>query len=288
MLFRSKKNESPTDKAARRTAVATIWMAIFTFILATTSGFTIWILKNQLREMREGGVDTRALADAAKVQAQAAKDMSDAAADQVDAANNFSDSAEEINHGVAGAVDQLKASADNTKTAIRNAQTAFRYEQRAWVGMSSEEVTSFEQSTPIGIKIVFFNSGRTPARNVKLCLLAVLSPTLILQPSADQIKMLQSGPFRQRASIAPQGTSTVYAGNPGAVGGFVSPEEHSFLQAVTGDYARIKSKDVIFYLFGELHYEDVSGQPHTTQFCVYLSDPDTKQMGVCYGFNELD
>jgi len=43
-----KKNEAPTDQAARRTAVATIWMAIFTCILAATSGLTIWILKNQL------------------------------------------------------------------------------------------------------------------------------------------------------------------------------------------------------------------------------------------------
>lgn len=40
-----KQNETPTDKAARRTAVATIWMAIFTFVLAATSAFTIWILK---------------------------------------------------------------------------------------------------------------------------------------------------------------------------------------------------------------------------------------------------
>jgi hypothetical protein len=60
-----KQNESPTDRAARRTAAATVWMAIFTLILATTSAFTIWILKNQLTEMHTGGQDTRTLAEAA-------------------------------------------------------------------------------------------------------------------------------------------------------------------------------------------------------------------------------
>jgi len=64
-----------------------------------------------------------------------------------------------------------RASQTATNNAERNieiAQNSFRDEQRAWVGMSSEEVTSFDANNPIGIKIVFFNSGRTPARNVKL------------------------------------------------------------------------------------------------------------------------
>jgi len=39
-----KEKESPTDRAARRTALATIWMAVFTVVLAFVSGGTLWIL----------------------------------------------------------------------------------------------------------------------------------------------------------------------------------------------------------------------------------------------------
>jgi len=56
-----KKNETSTDKAARRTAVATIWMAIFTCILAATSGLTICVLRNQLKEMQESRKQTEVL-----------------------------------------------------------------------------------------------------------------------------------------------------------------------------------------------------------------------------------
>jgi|SRR5271165_1786633 len=108
------------------------------------------------------------------------------------------------------------------------------------------------------------------------------------QPSAAQIKFLEASPFHQRPSIAPQGISIVHGGKPGAVGSLGSPEEYSSLQAITGSFAKIKSKELIFYVYGELRYEDVSSRPHTTEFCIYISDPDTKEIGVCRGFNELD
>ena len=45
-----KQNETPADKVARITAKATVWMAVFTFVLAFTSIATVGILKNQLRD----------------------------------------------------------------------------------------------------------------------------------------------------------------------------------------------------------------------------------------------
>jgi hypothetical protein len=68
---RKKEEEAPTDRAARLTATATIWMAIFTLLLILVGGGTYWILKNQLREMHEGGIDTQNLARAAQKQAAA-------------------------------------------------------------------------------------------------------------------------------------------------------------------------------------------------------------------------
>ena len=56
--------EQPVDRAARLTANATVWMAIFTLFLALTSVGTLFILWNQLGEMHSGGGDTHTLAEA--------------------------------------------------------------------------------------------------------------------------------------------------------------------------------------------------------------------------------
>ena len=48
-----KKQETPSDRAARITATATVWMAIFTFALVLVTVGTLVNLKIQLREMRD-------------------------------------------------------------------------------------------------------------------------------------------------------------------------------------------------------------------------------------------
>jgi len=53
-----KEQESTADRAARLTAVATAWMAIFTFALFAISGGTLLILNKQLNEMRGSGQQT--------------------------------------------------------------------------------------------------------------------------------------------------------------------------------------------------------------------------------------
>lgn len=53
-----KQQEVPSDRAARRTATATYWIAGFTIILAVVSYL-------QWREVHEGGKDTHDLAGAA-------------------------------------------------------------------------------------------------------------------------------------------------------------------------------------------------------------------------------
>jgi hypothetical protein len=57
-----RKQESPADRAARITALATFWIAGFTLVLAVLSGLTWW-------EIRTGGTDTHDLVIVAKAQA---------------------------------------------------------------------------------------------------------------------------------------------------------------------------------------------------------------------------
>ena len=150
------KDETPTDRAARRTAVATIWMASFTLILALVGGATVWILKNQLREMHEGGVDTSALAKAAGKQADAAKAQSDQAKAQTDK--------------MAESLAKTDALIGATKTISSNTKEALNVSQRAYVtvGRKDGTVTEFaipgDHSVNTGILIYFQNSGHLPAK----------------------------------------------------------------------------------------------------------------------------
>src|SRR6266849_1157460 len=60
-----KQKEPPTDRAARVAARATVWIAIFTLVSVAVSVFTFVILRRQLKEMHDGGVDTHTLAQQA-------------------------------------------------------------------------------------------------------------------------------------------------------------------------------------------------------------------------------
>ena len=235
-----KQAESPADRAARRTAVATIWMAIFTFVLAGTSGFTIWILKNQLHEMHEGGIDTHALAEATG-------DAANAATDQADAAQQFSDTAEDINGGIAGAVDQLEATAQNAKAAIQATRDAMRLEQRAWVGLT---VVDVPKPLPTGatFEIVnhFSNTGKTPALRAHAV-------------SELEIDVHNLQPI-YKESDAPEGPPLL----PGAEvrGSWTAP----ILNEET--VKAIKDGSSIIYDRGAVWYWDVFGRKHVTTFCL--------------------
>ncbi len=63
-----KQKEPPTDRAAGVAARATVWIAIFTLVSVAVSVFTFVILRRQLKEMHDGGVDTHTLAQQAVTQ----------------------------------------------------------------------------------------------------------------------------------------------------------------------------------------------------------------------------
>jgi hypothetical protein len=60
-----RQKETPTDRTARVTANATVWIAVFTFVSVAVSVGTFLILRSQLRELHDGGVDTHTLAQQA-------------------------------------------------------------------------------------------------------------------------------------------------------------------------------------------------------------------------------
>jgi hypothetical protein len=236
------------------------------------------IFAGQLYEMITGSTATDRLVSYAKIQANAGSDIADAA-------QQFSDTADETNGRIADAVDQLQAAADNTKTTIRNTQTAFRAEQRAWVGvLGVADIAGFTETEVWKVKIVFFNSGRTPARKVQTSGMYVTSPTPLSGPSTENIKQLT---FRPAQSIAPQGSYRESIGieYPAEASTAMQREGHKTLLS---EYSLIKTKQLFLYYFGILKYDDGFGKERETQFCVSLGNPDTKEAAFCDGFNDLD
>jgi len=134
-----KKEETPSDKAARITATATKWMAGFTFILALFTGGTLLILRSQLWEMRGGGIDTHDLAIAAKAQADRTKELAESA----------------------------KTSANAAKSAADTAARALYITEAADMEADHFECLPEPLSTESSVSLILRNTGRTSATNVE-------------------------------------------------------------------------------------------------------------------------
>lgn len=250
-------------------------MAFATVVIAVFTALTFWLVLNSSQ-------DTQKIITAAQTQATAAKEISGAA-------NDFTDSAywmEEHMDDVATAMQDSVDTADrNTRTTIRNAEQSFRAEQRAWVGvLTTTESEGFTEKEAWRVKVVFFNSGRTPARNVQTSAMYVTSPVPLSEPAHENIKQLM---FRPAQSIAPQGSYREAIGTdyPAEVN---TPLQRLGQQVLISQYPLIKNKQLFLYYFGILKYDDGFGKQRETQYCISLANPDTKEAGFCDGFNDLN
>lgn len=97
-----KEHESPTDRAARRTAHATVWIAAFTVVMALVGAGTLY-------EIIEGGHDTHDLAVAAGKQADRMKDFADRMKDQADRTKTIAEQAVNQSATQLGQLNEIKA-----------------------------------------------------------------------------------------------------------------------------------------------------------------------------------
>jgi hypothetical protein len=135
-------------------------MAAFTVILAILSCLTLLVLRNQLREMHEGGVDTHALADDTEK-------MKDAAEKSAQASRDFADTAKLINSNINLSVDKLNENAKETGVLAKAATIAndnSASNDRPWITFTVQEdrdMTSMSDGS--WINVVITNSGKRPA-----------------------------------------------------------------------------------------------------------------------------
>jgi hypothetical protein len=157
------EQENATDKAARRTADATVWIAAFTVILALVGIFTLY-------EIITGGNDTHELAESAKKQATASVQQVSVMAALAIAAKLQSDQAiaqtTKMGESLAKTDSLIKA----TKTIADNARDSLKVSQRAYVtvgrkdGVVTEFVIPSDHRIDTGILMYFQNNGHLPAK----------------------------------------------------------------------------------------------------------------------------
>lgn len=256
------------EKATLRWTKAAVFMAAL-------AAFFVCL---QWWEMKKGGADTHDLAVSAGNQADRTKDLADRMKEQAEGTKIIADQA-------VVQADANKRLAQNAVDSLINAKQSFRDEQRAWVGVQgTADSKGFTETEPWKVTIVFFNSGRTPARDVHVSGMYITSPTPLAGPSSQQVAMLKFSPGH---SIAPQGYYRQNIGNGVSAEGS-RPEQIFGVNVLVSQFSQIKSKQLFLYYYGILSYEDNSDHSHQTQYCVYLANPDTKESGMCDSFNDLD
>jgi hypothetical protein len=234
----------------------------------------------QWYEMHTGSADTHKLAEAASTQATQTTNLATAAGTQAAQTKVLADQA----------IIQAQANkqlAQNAVDALANTEKSFRDEQRAWVGISDLNLSTFEPNKPITIEMRIANTGRTPARNVKSRYRTHTSNLAMDGPNPVQLSNLQKTKWEYDPAIAPQGKFSYWLGEiePGRP---ITAEQFSTSKDLKDSFALIKSGALIMYDYGEISYRDQSGREHTTTFCIFLANPDTKEIAFCPSFNNIN
>lgn len=254
-------DEKPEEKAARKTATATVVIAVFTVVLALVSGFT-------LIEVILGGSDTHELAVQAKRQADKMKDVSDAADKIRQSADNLVTQEQRMADNTQNS---LNASNSQSKTALDTTIQNARLDQRAWVTATafrlSEEPTLNKGVT---VTVSITNTGKTPA--IEMVNESTLyfwngEPPDVIPPALTPLS---------KAILAPN------------ILGYSFTTEPLTLQSAAQMDAYTKKTSNI-YVRALINYEDTFKRPHWTKVCAYhVFGAALDTWLVCEHGNEMD
>jgi hypothetical protein len=259
-----KRDEKYKDEQLKIDRRMMWFTGILVLCTAATGVINIWqgtIAKKSAEAASENAIAAKSQAEAAKEQVAEIKSgstdthtLAQAARDQAIASKQQS-----FSTGIL---------ASNAEANLAQSSASFQDDQRAWVGIGDAMVTEFEVGKPIKVEIQISNSGKTPALFVERATVRQLSnaPMLTVNTPRD----VNATKFEPATSIPPQGHYMIRVQFPDSVG-------------------MIKSKIQMFYIFGEVRYQDVFKRSHSTQFCVYIADPDNpRQMSYCPMHNGMN
>ena len=115
-------------------------------------------------------------------------------------------------------------------------------------------------------------------------LIAVYDPN-IDGPNDDDWKVFLGyfSESKERYVIAPNATRKLIV--PDFSNRAQNPPYRDF---IAQNYPLIKDHSKYLYYYGQATYIDLDNRPHTTKFCIWLVDPETKQFAFCGKWNDMD
>ena len=273
-----KEQETPADKAARRSATATVWMAVFTVILAMLSLGTLFILKNQLGEMHSGGIDTHDLAIAAGKQADAAKAQSEESKLQVDKMQKSLEKTDAL-------IEQATVQAQASKASAKAAETQSRQAIEQTKNMTStlDTIRNANRLTEESIR------GRIAIQNIRLQKAVVTGEPIVVLVETENIghsvALVHSGFATKYWSGLPQDRNMPIdmsrdepsAEEPGSQGLVVIRDKQVVTPEFLENISKAKTGYETEFFFGRIVYTTL-GREHHTEFCAYLMPFDTNKI----------
>ena len=139
--------------------------------------------------------------------------------------------------------------------------------QRAWVTLKQADHTEIREGESVGIKLVFTNSGNSPALN------------LTINSNAQFRSFPLPTPMPLADECAPQDRSR----------GVVTPHGDFLNIKTTGiltkeQIADINNRNRRLYAWGSVEYDDIFGKRHRTEYCLF-SQPGTLSFTGCENNN---
>jgi len=149
-----------------------------------------------------------------------------------------------------------------------------RLQHRAWLGVEKALHKPITAGEKIECELHFTNTGNTPAINVS-AVYTVLSGT----KDFDVVSYVESHTGRfdrgipSRGPVPPNATVLVKA---------------LYGEAITEDTAaKVKNGKLVFYVFGDITYDDIFGERHQTRYC-FIVDPATAGLRTYKEYNSMD
>jgi len=250
---------------------STVRLTMAATIIATIAAVFVCL---QWYEMHSGGVDTKALADAAGKQAEAANTL----AEQAKAQTGKMDESLKL---TGQAVNAATISAKAAKVSVEVTRTIMKVDKRAWIGLDyiTPDPLILEVGKTFGYKAGIINTGKTPALNLRIY--SIIEPV-------DEGK---------RPNFS-------YVGIHPIIGGFLPPNGKAALplnvlinvrrpekpSAIIEQWQLdlFKSKKFNIYSHGRIEYEDIFGDHHWMTYCSYLPYPSISSFAFCPEHNEND
>ena len=154
---------------------------------------------------------------------------------------------------------------------IAIAERQSRLDQRAWVSIKGNRVTSLSENS-FQYMVDFRNTGKTPALKVRHGEVAVVVPKIGPENVKAVLKKHNKFTYRPFGSLPPS-----------VDGSFYSNEN------ITGFYKAVEAGKSFLVVIGDIQYETF-GTVHHSRFCYFLPSTKSNTMAMCPGGNgnEMD